>query len=98
MNCTSNNLPCPTPRWCAPGCYFTEADTPYQRAMNAPIHTRNGGRVIGDGMTLEKPVYVGNDVIDYPLRRKTWIFIAIASALWVAAMSIFIYRLFNRGF
>ena len=69
MKTCTNGLPCPTSLQCNIGCYFNEADLPYNRTMNAPIHTRNGGNIITNG-EARNPLYDGDDVIAQPLASR----------------------------
>ncbi len=72
MKTCTKNLPCPTPTWCAAGCYFNEAT----------LTTRNGGNTITDGEPLKKPVYTGNDVIEIDESLYPWgLFVVLV--LWL---------------
>lgn len=79
MNCTKN-LPCPTPTWCAAGCYFNDAT----------LTTRNGGNTITDGQPLGKPVYTGDDLID-PVTNWFAVGLFACGLLWVAAVLVMAY-------
>ena len=93
MKTCTNGMRCPTALQCNIGCYFNEADLPYNRAMHAPIHTRNGGNIITDGAAL-KPLYDGDDVIAQPLASRVRLGLMVCGLLWLAALAVLIYRLF----
>ena len=96
MKTCTNGLPCPTSLQCNIGCYFNEADLPYNRTINAPIHTRNGGNIITNG-EARKPLYDGDDAVDF-VDHKLHLCIAIAlvvyCVLFGAGMAVLVSWLF----
>lgn len=87
MKTCTNGLPCPTQLQCGIGCFFNEADTNYFQAMNAPMHSKNGGNVIDHGEALER--------VDHDLRRHVWIGLLAYGAVFLACVVVLAYQVLS---